>query len=367
MKAEPIPVMRTPRSVDIELTARCNLRCTYCYFFDNDGRRLPRPADGGVAALLRGVRPAGGDGSVAGGRRAVHAQGPQGAAGRDRAQPHALRPALQRRADRRRHRRVHRRARGRCNYVQVSLDGSRPETHDVCRGKGSWEGAVRGIRTLQRHGVPVAVRVTIHRHNVDDLEATARFLLEELGLPSFGTNAAGYLGVCRGNAGDILLTTAAAAAGHGDAGPPDGAVPRPHPGHRRAAGRGAHVARDGGGAGRGRPGVLERRPPDRLRLPQQQDRRARRRRHRPCTMLAHMELGRINRDSLAEVWQHSQALNELRARHTIPLADFAFCAGCEYTPYCTGNCPGLAYTLTGQVDHPSPDACLRRFLAEGGR
>ncbi|MFQ5944330.1 MAG: radical SAM protein, partial [Anaerolineales bacterium] len=28
-------VMSTPRSVDIEITARCNLRCRYCYFFNN--------------------------------------------------------------------------------------------------------------------------------------------------------------------------------------------------------------------------------------------------------------------------------------------------------------------------------------------
>jgi MoaA/NifB/PqqE/SkfB family radical SAM enzyme len=28
-------VMRTPRSLDIEITARCNLRCRYCYFFNN--------------------------------------------------------------------------------------------------------------------------------------------------------------------------------------------------------------------------------------------------------------------------------------------------------------------------------------------
>ena len=37
-------VMHTPRSLDIEITARCNLRCSYCYFFNNpavDYRELP--------------------------------------------------------------------------------------------------------------------------------------------------------------------------------------------------------------------------------------------------------------------------------------------------------------------------------------
>ena len=28
-------VMRTPRSVDVEITSMCNLRCRYCYYFDN--------------------------------------------------------------------------------------------------------------------------------------------------------------------------------------------------------------------------------------------------------------------------------------------------------------------------------------------
>ena len=30
-----IPVMNTPRSVDLEFTSRCNLRCRYCFFFDH--------------------------------------------------------------------------------------------------------------------------------------------------------------------------------------------------------------------------------------------------------------------------------------------------------------------------------------------
>ena len=38
------PVMRTPRRVNIDITSRCNLRCRYCYFFDNSAvnyRDLP--------------------------------------------------------------------------------------------------------------------------------------------------------------------------------------------------------------------------------------------------------------------------------------------------------------------------------------
>ena len=27
--------MRTPRTVDVEITSRCNLRCSYCYYFNN--------------------------------------------------------------------------------------------------------------------------------------------------------------------------------------------------------------------------------------------------------------------------------------------------------------------------------------------
>jgi SynChlorMet cassette radical SAM/SPASM protein ScmE len=86
----------------------------------------------------------------------------------------------------------------------------------------------------------------------------------------------------------------------------------------------------------------------------------------PCTMLSQIELGRINHDDLGELWRNSDALNALRQRHHIPLSSFSFCEGCEYTNYCTGSCPGLSYTLVGEVNHPSPDSCLRMFLAEGG-
>ena len=75
----------------------------------------------------------------------------------------------------------------------VSVDGSCAKVHDSCRGQGSFDGAIRGIRTLQRHRINVAVRVTVHRNNVHDLENVAHFLLDELGLPNFGTNSARYM------------------------------------------------------------------------------------------------------------------------------------------------------------------------------
>ena len=96
---------------------------------------------------------------------------------------------------------------GRCNYVQVSIDGSMPESHDAMRGKGSFAKALQGLMTLRRHGVHAAVRVTIHRKNVHDLEGVAKLLLEDIGLSSFGTNSAGAMGLCRKNAEMVQLTT----------------------------------------------------------------------------------------------------------------------------------------------------------------
>jgi SynChlorMet cassette radical SAM/SPASM protein ScmE len=363
---EPLRVMRTPRTVDIDLTARCNLRCRYCYFFDNpDVPYEDLPTEEWLQFFDELGRCTVMDVVLAGGEPFARRDLPEllGGIVRNRMSFSLLSNGtlvddeiaafLA--------------STGHCKYVQVSIDGSGPETHDACRGKGAFEAAVRGLHTLQRHGVKVMVRVTIHRHNVHDLEATAHLLLEELGLGSFGTNAAGYLGSCRVHADDVMLTTEERQVAmeallrlaetypgriQASAGPLSegrmwrrmeearaaGAPPFSNGGHLTACG--CHSTKIAVRAD----GTIV-----------------------PCNMLPHIELGHINQDSLTEVWQQAPALNELRRRHTIPLTEFEFCAGCEYIPYCTGNCPALAYTLRGQVNHPSPDACLRRFLEEGGR
>ena len=358
-------IMRAPRKLDIDITARCNLRCRYCYFFNNtavDYRDLPSEEwltffdelgklgvmdvtlAGGepfiredLAILLEGlVR-----------NRMRFALLSNGALIDDAMAAFIART-------------------GRCDYVQVSVDGSCAAVHDTCRGQGAFDGAVRGIRTLSRHKVRVGVRVTVHRHNLDDLENIARFLLDELGLPSFSTNSAGYLGTCRLNADDVMLTVAERQSAMAtllrlaekypnriaaNAGPlSEGRVFRQME-EARAQGAPAFPNR-GRLTACGCPSSKISVRADGAIV--------------PCNMLAHIELGRINRDSLADIWRNSPALNQLRNRQKIPLDGFELCADCAYIPYCTGSCPGLAYTITGQIDHPSPDACLRRFLETGG-
>jgi SynChlorMet cassette radical SAM/SPASM protein ScmE len=255
---------------------------------------------------------------------------------------------------------------GRCDYVQVSVDGSRPETHDACRGQGSFERAIKGIHTLQHYGVSVTVRVTINRHNVYDLDNIARLLLEDLDLAGFGINSAGYLGSCRLHADDILLTTEERLVAmetlldlskkydgriSAMAGPL--AEARTWCRMEKARSEGAPAFPYGGrltGCGCTSSKIAVRADGKII----------------PCCMLPHIELGRIIHDSLEEVWHHSPALNQLRRRYTIELTRFQFCSDCQYISYCTGNCPGAAYSLTGMVDHPSPDACLRHYLEGGG-
>jgi len=354
--------MHTPRTVDLELTSRCNLSCRYCYYLDNQGviyqdlpteRWLEFIRELGESQVMS-VCLSGGEALL---REDIFTLIDAIVANRMRfnllSNGFALSADVAQRL----------KATGRCNYVQISLDGSRAEIHEIMRGKGSFVPALSAIRNLQEAEVPVTVRVTVHTGNIDDLPATARLLLEELKLPSFSTNAISSLGSNakygeemflspeqRLQAMQILadLDAKYPARIEADAGPladwkmfhdmrqaRESGQPIPERGHLVGCGCiFSRIAVRADGA------------------------------YVPCVMLPQMVLGFIGEDCLSEVWQKAVILNLLRSRTAIALETFEECQGCGYQLSCTGNCAGAALSLLGDANRPSPDACLRRFERE---
>lgn len=363
----PRRVPYSPHSVSLDITTRCNLRCVYCSHFESAGdvdHDLPTDEwlnffkELNQAAVLEVI--------LSGGEATI----------RDDFQE--LVNGI-----------VHNRMRfsilsngtlindklaafiaktGRCNSVQVSIDGPSGKIHDMTRGAGSFSAAIEGLKSLMRHGIPCTTRLTLSRYNYKYLEDTARLLLDDIGLPGFSTNTASLFGMCQKNADDVALRPeeyAEAMAIHlklqkiyggrisAQAGPLSSLkhwrkMEQNLQTHTPAVPGCGHLNSCGGVfstmAVRA-DGVFI-----------------------PCGQLSHIEMGRMNHDSLTDVWQNHPEMRRLRDRQQIALDDFEFCRGCQYIPYCRGGCPANAHSLTGKenLPVPSPDSCYRRFLSAGG-
>ena len=356
------PLMRTPRSLDLEITSRCNAACRYCYYLNNDGvtyADLPTQrwldlfrelAEGAVMRVcLQGGEPLLRedffelvDAIVENRMRfSVLTNGS------------LLTPVVAGRL----------RETGRCDEVQVSLDGSVAAVHESLRGPGTFAPALAAIRALQAADVPVTVRVTVHPGNVDDLANVARLLLDDLGLPAFSTNAASALGSAGKYGAEVLMTPLERLRAMRTLVELEGRYPgriQANAGpladwqmfHAMEQARRDNAPIPGRGALVGCGCVFEK-------LAVRADGR-----YVPCVMLPTLTLGEIGRDSLVKVWQQTTELQALRSRRDIRLDSLDECRDCPWVASCTGSCPGMAQALTGAVDRPCPQSCLRRFVAE---
>jgi MoaA/NifB/PqqE/SkfB family radical SAM enzyme len=56
-------------------------------------------------------------------------------------------------------------------WIQVSIDGSRPEIHDKIRGvKGSWKKAINAAKMISQAGLPLVISHVIQKDNIDYLD-----------------------------------------------------------------------------------------------------------------------------------------------------------------------------------------------------
>lgn len=61
----------------------------------------------------------------------------------------------------------------------VSLDGGDAPSHDWCRGRGSFDATVSGVRRLRAAGVPVDLQCVVNRRNWHTLDQLAGFAAEQ--------------------------------------------------------------------------------------------------------------------------------------------------------------------------------------------
>ncbi|MDD4652331.1 MAG: radical SAM protein [Methanothrix sp.] len=249
----------------------------------------------------------------------------------------------------------------RLDSIQFSIDGSCAEVHDASRPPSSFDRAMRGLRLMKERGFPLAVRVTVNRYNLHDLENIARLLLEDVGLASFGTNEADRFGSAKCYGQDVMLTpeerllamrTLSGLAKRylgriaAFAGPL--AMAKMVEDIDRSLSRG-ETGRPGRGTLCSCGGALQK-------LAVLHDGTI-----VPCNLLPDFKMGEIGKTPLLQAWQHGQAINALRKRRSIPLSSLPECRGCNYTGFCAGGCPAVVYAKMGRLDAIDPGVCYRQF------
>ena len=358
--------MNTPKKIDLDITSRCNLRCSYCYYFSSEGDTgIDLPLSEWLRFLEECNKYSVMEVALCGGEPLIREDFKEIVEGvvKNRMRFSVMSNGTLINDDIVQYLKSTKR----CNSFQVSIDGPGPESHDICRGKGTFVKALQGLQTLIKYKMPATVRVTIHKHNVNQLEEIAELLLDEVGLPSFSTNSASHAGLCRQNEADVQMTIDDYSNAmetlmrlnkkyNGRIGAQAGPLASAR--HWLEVEQAIADGKDGlSGCGflRSCGGVF-------ANMAVRSDGTM-----VACSQLNHVELGKINEVDLKDTWQNHPELKRLRERRDMPLDTFEYCKGCEYIKYCRGGCPALAYNLAGEENVPSPDACYKRFLEMGGR
>jgi SynChlorMet cassette radical SAM/SPASM protein ScmE len=253
--------------------------------------------------------------------------------------------------------------RQRLDSIQISVDGSSEEVHNLSRPK-SFGRALRGLKLLKERGFPVTVRVTVNRHNVDDLENVARLLLEEVGISSFSTNEAYACGATDRTEGNIILTPAQRQKAmhvltrlaekydqriQATAGPLILAQELKTMDEMLASGQ---TSRSGRGRLSACGGVFNK-------IGVNHDGTI-----VPCHLLSTLILGTVGVNSLQEIWINHPTMIALRQRQEILISSLDTCKGCTYQGFCTGGCPGGAVYANGDPNTRNPMDCFRVLRGE---
>ncbi|MGR0482546.1 MAG: SynChlorMet cassette radical SAM/SPASM protein ScmE [Candidatus Electronema sp. V4] len=355
-------IMRTPRTIDISITSKCNLRCKYCGHFDSSSDvDCDLPAEEWLLFFEELKQCAVLSVTLTGGEPFVRKDFKDIIKGivKNRMRFSITSNAMLITDDMAKFIASTKR----CDNVQVSLDGSTPAVHDLCRGKGSFVKAVEGIKILQKYHIPVSARSTIQKHNVTDIENTARFVLDDLNIQNFRISNAQSRGNYKNNADELQLTVGDFSAAIQAVSELEKKYPERISDSMSSALWGQMIKKQRQNQGNSsNPGRLTACGGVTAKLCVRSDGVI-----VPCLLLGHIEFGRINKDRIEEIWSENEDLNNYRNMRNICLDSFSYCSGCKYIYCCNGGCPAISYAETGEVYHPSSPFCVKRFLEAGGK
>jgi len=250
----------------------------------------------------------------------------------------------------------------RLDDIMVSLDGSRPETHDALRGPGTFQRTVRGITHLVEQVGKVSAYCTVTRLNMDELPGILD-LSRDLGILGLKFNELLPEGRAVENGAELHLSRSERDAvisrlkelkadpggitgtfievddifdsirnmeQEGDIG--DTTLPSFLDGCGALV-RECAVRPDGWAT--------------------------------PCDRLPALTAGHILKTPIDVIWRESETFAYFRSRFITPLSSLDRCRGCPYTAGCTGGCAAGAYAEYGTIMAPDPACCYRLHL-EGG-
>jgi len=230
--------------------------------------------------------------------------------------------------------------------VQISLDSSNPAHHDCQRGvPGGFEKTVAGIRNLIKYGKPPMVAITITPTNYEDLEETVSFL-NKLGVKLLRISTV-WLGAGRGEKNKdkvnlpldkikllgkriIEMNNQYKGTMNFSASPNMFDFTK----NPELAGS-AEIGCDAG--------------KENLYITSNGD-------IFPCYVLAYSEFkaGNILNDDITEVWKNSKIFEMFR---NMSVKDFDKCKNCKFVKDCEGGCRGSAYSYFKSLTAYDPVRC----------
>ncbi len=226
--------------------------------------------------------------------------------------------------------------------IQVSIDGSNAAIHDWQRGQGSFCRSIEAVKSLIKNDLPVSVKAIINMHNYSDIENMVKLALS-LGLKSMDFGDAVECGRAALYSSDMCF---------------EGRLHRdivngmfylrkkyPHFHFGGTLSQKMEMLKDfySKGPGGGGRGTFSTCPAGQNMLSIRSDGKV-----VPCSAFWTLICGDIRKDSLREIWNNSELLDQIRRLADEPLVKYnKECNECDYLSYCNGGCRAAAYYSAG--------------------